>query len=329
MATTNYATFSSGPSGNASKKQLSIHKIRDLQLETVNIEANYDVLKEIGSGDYGKVILAAHKLSGFEVALKAVPRATTTLRDFLIEFHYSYFLSPHYSILDTYDVAFETRDHYYFVCEVAPFGDLWNVVERTNGAGLDEKNVKIVIEQMVSALQFMHELELVHRDVRAENILIFNPDLTKVKLTDFGLTRRVGTTVKKRVKSLPSCPPEVWQAVLLEGYSIETGSDVWQLAIMLVVLLTAKYPWDKADITDPIFNEFVDWQKRKSTRTPRFFRDFTPRVLRMFRRLMEVKPSKRYPVTEVRKYIKDRSPTAKQTFLVAIPAATCCIRSVS
>lgn len=61
------------------------------------------------------------------MALKAVPRATTTLRDFLIEFHYSYFLSPHYSILDTYDVAFETRDHYYFVCEVAPFGDLWNV----------------------------------------------------------------------------------------------------------------------------------------------------------------------------------------------------------
>lgn len=74
------------------------------------------------------------------------------------------------------------------------------------------------------------------------------------------------------------------------------GSDVWQLAIMIVVLLTAKNPWEKADITDPIFNEFVDWQKRKTTRTPRFFRDFTPRVLRMFRRLMEIKPSKRYPV---------------------------------
>lgn len=75
-----------------------------------------------------------------------------------------------------------------------------------------------------------------------------------------------------------------------------SGSDVWQLAIMIVVLLTAKNPWEKADITDPIFNEFVDWQKRKTTRTPRFFRDFTPRVLRMFRRLMEIKPSKRYPV---------------------------------
>lgn len=69
---TNYATFSSGPSGGASKKQLSIHKIRDLQLDTVNIEENYDVLKEIGSGDYGKVILAAHKLSGFEVRFNLI-----------------------------------------------------------------------------------------------------------------------------------------------------------------------------------------------------------------------------------------------------------------
>ena len=93
---------------------------------------------------------------------------------------------------------------------------------------------------------------------------------------------------------------------MLEGYNIETGSDVWQLAIMLIVLLTTKYPWEKADITDSLFMEFVEWQKRKTTRTPRWFRDFTPRVLRMFRRLMEVKPSKRHPVTEVRKYLKDR-----------------------
>lgn len=61
------------------------------------------------------------------MALKAVPKATTTLKDFLLEFHYSYFLSPHHNILDTYDVAFETQDHYYFAQEIAPFGDLQQV----------------------------------------------------------------------------------------------------------------------------------------------------------------------------------------------------------
>ena len=63
----------------------------------------------------------------YQVALKAVPKATTTLKDFLLEFHYSYFLSPHHNILDTYDVAFETQDHYYFAQEIAPFGDLQQV----------------------------------------------------------------------------------------------------------------------------------------------------------------------------------------------------------
>lgn len=52
-----------------SKKQLSIHKIRELQLEIIDIETNYDVIREIGSGDYGKVILASHKSSHCEVKL--------------------------------------------------------------------------------------------------------------------------------------------------------------------------------------------------------------------------------------------------------------------
>lgn len=112
--------------------------------------------------------------------------------------------------------------------------------------------------------------------------------------------------MKKRVKSLPSCPPEVWEAVLLEGYNIQVGSDVWQLAMMIFVCLTTRFPWDKADITDPRFTEFVDWQKRKTTRTPKEFRGFSPRLLRLLRRLMELKPTKRYPVTETNKYLRDR-----------------------
>lgn len=50
------------------KKQLAIHRIRELQLDYVDIASNYDVLKEIGSGDYGKVILAIHKRSHIEVS---------------------------------------------------------------------------------------------------------------------------------------------------------------------------------------------------------------------------------------------------------------------
>lgn len=99
--------------------------------------------------------------------------------------------------------------------QFAPYGDLWNRIER-NG-GLDEADLKTVVKQVASALEFMHSKGLVHRDVRAENVLVFSEDLSRIKLTDFGLTRRTDTLVKKRTRSLPTCPPEIWEAVHLEG----------------------------------------------------------------------------------------------------------------
>ncbi|OQR70941.1 serine/threonine-protein kinase SBK1-like, partial [Tropilaelaps mercedesae] len=127
-----------------------------------------------------------------------------------------------------------------------------------------------------------------------------------VKLTDFGLTRRAGTLVKKRARSLPTCPPEIWEMLSMEGYSVETGSDGWQVGMLVFIGLTARFPWEKADITDPHFNEFMDWQKRKTTRTPKEFKRFSPRLLRLFRRLLEQKPKNRYEVSEVNKYYDDR-----------------------
>ncbi|XP_018494675.1 serine/threonine-protein kinase SBK1 [Galendromus occidentalis] len=287
------------------KRSATISRVRELTLPWMeDIEQEYDILREIGSGDYGKVSLARNRFTSTEVALKAVPKAATLLRDFLIEFHYSYFLSPHPCILDTYDVSFETTHYYYFAQEVAPLGDLWQVIEQEGG--LEESDLKIVLRQIVPALEFMHSKDLVHRDVRAENILLFTRDLRKVKLTDFGLTRRAGTLVKKRTRSLPTCPPEIWEMVNLEGYHVELGSDVWQIAMLIFIALTDRFPWDKADITDPRFNDFLEWQKRRTTRTPREFKRFTPRLLRMLRRLMEQKPSKRYEITEVNKYYADR-----------------------
>ena len=50
------------------KRTSSIHKIREINLQTLYIDRDYDVLKEIGSGDYGKVILSVHRETGSEVS---------------------------------------------------------------------------------------------------------------------------------------------------------------------------------------------------------------------------------------------------------------------
>lgn len=75
--------------------------------------------------------------------------------------------------------------------------------------------------------------------------------------------------------------------------------------MFIFITTMARFPWEKADITDYRFVEFIDWQKRKSTKLPREFVRFTPRCLRLLRRLMDERPDKRYPITEVNKYFKD------------------------
>lgn len=61
---------------------------------------------------------------------------------------------------------------------MAPLGDLWHWIEAAGG--LDEQDLKDILRQIVPALEFMHSKDLVHRDVRAENVLVFKHDFSKV-----------------------------------------------------------------------------------------------------------------------------------------------------
>ncbi|CAH0381296.1 unnamed protein product [Bemisia tabaci] len=280
-----------------------IHRVQEMELDEVELESEYDIEKTLGEGCFAKVLLAVHRKCNTKVVLKAVHSEMTSLKAFFREFHYSYHLSPHPNILSSYPVAFKADDCYVFAQEHAPYGDLAAVIRE---GGLPEDACKRVAQQLTSALEFLHSKQLVHRDIKLENVLVFAPDLSKIKLCDFGETRREGCLVSK-VKCTwhPFLPPEVCEAVSKEKFICRTAADCWQVAIVLFVCLTGSPPWKSADLADTDFSNFLKWQKRRTTKLPHNFRKFTPRTLRMFRRLLEQKPEKRAPVTEVNKYLKD------------------------
>lgn len=272
-------------------------------LQQLELEDHYTVTKQLGSGTYGKVLLCCCKQTNTQVALKVLTKSGTKMKDFLREFNYSYYLSPHRAILNTFDVAFETPTSYVFAQEFAPLGDLFDAI--TPQVGLPENQCKLVVKQISSALEFIHSKNLVHRDIKPENILIFDEPLNKVKLMDFGMTKKIGTMVRKVSTGIPYTPPEICEALKGERYSVEASADVWAFAVLIFCTLTGNFPWELAHHKDIFFSEFAIWQKRKSTKTPSQWRKFTPRLMRLYRRMLEPRPEKRCSVKEVAKYFED------------------------
>lgn len=79
----------------------------------------------------------------------------------------------------------------------------------------------------------------VHRDVKPENVMIFDADFRKVKLIDFGMTRKCGSYVRRLIGSIPYSPPEVCDAVQ-NDILVSTAMDIWAFGVLLFCSLTGK-----------------------------------------------------------------------------------------
>ena len=269
-----------------------------------DIADHYVTIRELGSGTYGTVLLTKCRLTKSEVALKLLPKRTTKLKDFLREFNVSYYLSPHRAIINTYDVAFETPDSYVFVQEYASVGDLFEAI--TPQVGLPEHHAKSVARQVASALEFMHSKNLVHRDVKPENIVLFDEHFHRLKLMDFGLTKKAGTLVRKVSGGIPYTAPEICDIAKGDRYVVDSSVDVWAFAILLYCTLTGNFPWELAhSSTDHYYAEFVNWHRRRTTSLPSQWTRFWPRALQAFRKLLDPKPERRSPINEINKYLED------------------------
>ena len=159
---------------------------------------------------------------------------------------------------------------------------------------------KRCVHQVAIALDYMHYKKLVHRDIKPENVLIFDRECRKVKLSDFGMTRRAGSPVKRVSGTIPYTAPELCGAAEpSEGFCVDPATDVWAFGVLLFCMLTGNFPWEKALPSDAFYEEFARWQRGRSAQVPSQWRRFTDEALRMFRKLLSLDPQRRCSVKEV------------------------------
>ncbi|PEJ60419.1 MULTISPECIES: Stk1 family PASTA domain-containing Ser/Thr kinase [unclassified Bacillus (in: firmicutes)] len=200
----------------------------------------YKILKLIGTGGMANVYLARDMILDRDVAVKMLKADFSNDPEFLRRFQreaYSVTSLSHPNIVSSYDVG-EEDGLQYIVMEYVEGETLKEYIQ--HHTPIRPKEVIRIMEQLASALAHAHHFQIVHRDVKPQNILI-NKD-GNVKVTDFGIaTASTAATITQTNSVLGSVhylSPE--QA---RGGVANKKSDIYSLGIVMFELLTGKLPF--------------------------------------------------------------------------------------
>uniref|UniRef100_A0A8C4VEQ1 Serine/threonine-protein kinase MARK1 n=1 Tax=Gopherus evgoodei TaxID=1825980 RepID=A0A8C4VEQ1_9SAUR len=206
---------------------------------------NYRLLKTIGKGNFAKVKLARHVLTGREVAVKIIDKTQlnpTSLQKLFREVRIMKILN-HPSIVKLFEVI-ETEKTLYLVMEYASGGEVFDYL--VAHGRMKEKEARAKFRQIVSAVQYCHQKYIVHRDLKAENLLL-DADMN-IKIADFGFSNEftVGNKLDTFCGSPPYAAPELFQGKKYDGPEV----DVWSLGVILYTLVSGSLPFDGQNLKE-------------------------------------------------------------------------------
>ncbi|XP_051945703.1 MAP/microtubule affinity-regulating kinase 3-like isoform X2 [Xyrauchen texanus] len=206
---------------------------------------NYRLLKTIGKGNFAKVKLARHILTGSEVAIKMIDKTQlnpTSLQKLSREVKIMKNLN-HPNIVKLFEVI-ETEKTLFLVMEYASGGEVFDYL--VAHGRMKEKEARAKFRQIVSAVQYCHQKHIVHRDLKAENLLL-DADMN-IKIADFGFSNEfmVGNKLDTFCGSPPYAAPELFQGKKYDGPEV----DVWSLGVILYTLVSGSLPFDGQNLKE-------------------------------------------------------------------------------
>ncbi|KAL9708560.1 hypothetical protein quinque_012078 [Culex quinquefasciatus] len=189
----------------------------------------YRFCGDIGRGNFSRVKLAVHQLTKDKVAIKVVDtsrldakalrmlsREVTTLESVFHPF-----------ILRLFEVI-ETLGKIHLISEWVQGGELYNRIAEEGP--LEEYHAAVIFHQLLLAVKHLHNLGYVHRDIKAENVLMVSDD--RVKLADFGFSTQLINGPWQHLDTFCGSPPYAAPELFSDDHYIGGPVDIWALGVL-------------------------------------------------------------------------------------------------
>lgn len=204
---------------------------------------DFELLKTLGKGTFGKVILGREKRNGNLYAIKILKKEVIVAKD---EVEHTMtenrvLQKTKHPFLTFMKYSFEDKDRFYFVMEFACGGELFFHLQKVKT--FSEDRTRFYGAEIVSALQYLHENDIVYRDIKLENLLLDKDG--HVRIADFGLCKE---DISFGDKTKTFCgTPEYLAPEVLDDNDYGRSVDWWGLGVVMYEMMCGRLPFFNKD----------------------------------------------------------------------------------